>query len=108
MQTGPRFAQAGSFEFEYGSKWKALYDMKKQKLESLEREMKLEEDKLIAQMEFARYEHETEMLKNQLRQREQQRDHQKSQWEESERRMSEMMKEEAERRNRQGFFKNNK
>ena len=56
----------GSFEFEYGAKWKALYDMKKQKLESLEREMKLEEDKLVAQMEFARYEHETEMLKNQL------------------------------------------
>ena len=36
----------GSFEFEYGAKWKALYDMKKQKLESLEREMKLEEDNL--------------------------------------------------------------
>ena len=29
--------------------------MKKQKLEALEREMKLEEDKLIAQMEYARY-----------------------------------------------------
>jgi len=28
--------------------------MKKQKLEALEREMKLEEDKLIAQMEYAR------------------------------------------------------
>ena len=47
FQTGPRFANGGSFEFEYGSKWKALYDMKKQKLESLEREMKLEEEKLI-------------------------------------------------------------
>jgi hypothetical protein len=29
--------------------------MKKQKLEALEREMKLEEDKLIAQMEYARF-----------------------------------------------------
>jgi hypothetical protein len=35
--------------------WKQLYEMKKQKLEALEREMKLEEDKLIAQMEYARY-----------------------------------------------------
>merc|ERR1712001_24066 len=30
-EIGPRFANPGSFEFEYGSKWKALYDMKKQK-----------------------------------------------------------------------------
>ena len=53
--------------------------MKKQKLESLDREMKLEEDKLIAQMEFARYEHETESLREQLRSREQQREQQKMQ-----------------------------
>ena len=65
-QVGPRFAENGSFEFEYGEKWKQLYEMKKQKLEALEREMKIEEDKLIAQMEFARYEHETEKLKQQL------------------------------------------
>merc|ERR1711981_536629 len=100
-EIGPRFANPGSFEFEYGSKWKALYDMKKQKLEALDREMKLEEDKLVAQMEFARYEHETEMLKNQLRQREQQRDRQKAEWEERERQMSEMMSAEAERRKRE-------
>ena len=77
-QVGPRFANAGSFEFEYGAKWKAIYDMKKQKLEALEREMKLEEDKLVAQMEFARYEHETESLRNQLRQREAEREMQKN------------------------------
>lgn len=100
-EIGPRFAGVGSFEFEYGAKWKALYDMKKQKLESLEREMKLEEDKLVAQMEFARYEHETDMLKNQLRQREQQRDRQKEEWEARERQMSEMMGQEAERRKRE-------
>jgi len=100
-ETGPRFANGGSFEFEYGSKWKALYDMKKQKLESLEREMKLEEEKLIAQMEFARYEHETDLLKNQLRQREQQRDQQKQQWESKELQMQEQMKQEQERRSRE-------
>merc|ERR1719341_2033074 len=72
-ESGPRFADNGSFEYEYGEKWKQLYEMKKQKLEALEREMKLEEDKLIAQMEFARYEHETETLKVQLQQREEMR-----------------------------------
>jgi len=97
-ETGPRFAQGSSFEFEYGSKWKALYEMKKQKLEALEREMKLEEDKLVAQMEYARYEHETEHLRDQLRQREANREQQKSAWEMKERQMEEMMKREQERR----------
>lgn len=97
-EIGPRFAQGSSFEFEYGSKWKALYDMKKQKLEALEREMKLEEDKLIAQMEYARYEHETEHLRDQLRQREANREQQKSAWEMKERQMEEMMRKEQERR----------
>ena len=48
-ETGPRFAAHGSFEFEYGQKWKALYEMKRARVEALDREMKLEEDKLIAQ-----------------------------------------------------------
>merc|ERR1712203_840918 len=97
-EIGPRFANPGSFEFEYGSKWKALYDMKKQKLEALDREMKLEEDKLVAQMEYARYEHETESLRNQLRQRESARDSQKSAWEMKERQMEDMLKREQDRR----------
>lgn len=35
----------------------------KQKKDAIERELKIEEDKLISQMEYARYEHETEMLR---------------------------------------------
>merc|ERR1712150_294520 len=30
-ETGPRFAVPGTFEFEYGTKWKGLYELKKQK-----------------------------------------------------------------------------
>ena len=75
--------------------------MKKQKLEALEREMKLEEDKLIAQMEYARYEHETETLREQLRQREASREQQKSVWENKERQMEEMLKQEHDRRRRE-------
>merc|ERR1712226_164976 len=37
-EVGPRFAMDGSFEYEYGMKWKQLYDMKRQKLEALERD----------------------------------------------------------------------
>ena len=95
---GPRFAENGSFEFEYGEKWKQLYEMKKQKLEALDREMKLEEDKLIAQMEFARYEHETEKLKVQLQEREEARDRNKNMWQQREQEMSKMFEMEQQRR----------
>lgn len=98
-EVGPRFAAEGSFEYEYGMKWKQLYEMKKQKLEALEREMKLEEDKLIAQMEYARYEHETETLKRQLEQREAQREQTKNMWEQREAEMGQMFEMEQKRRN---------
>lgn len=62
-EVGPRFAQIGSFEHEYGTRWKQLHELYKQKEEALKREMVMEEEKLEAQMEFARYEHETEVLR---------------------------------------------
>ena len=63
FQVGPRFASPGSFEYEYGTRWKQLHELYKQKEEALQREMKMEEEKLEAQMEYARYEHETEILR---------------------------------------------
>ena len=42
-------------------------------------------------MEFARYEHETERLRNQLRMREANRDQAKSNWEQKEKHMQAMM-----------------
>lgn len=53
-QVGPRFATVNSFEFEYGSRWKQLHELFKQKEEALQRELKMEEEKLEAQMEYAR------------------------------------------------------
>jgi len=94
-EVGPRFAEQGSFEAEYGEKWKQLYEMKKQKLEALDREMKLEEDKLIAQMEYARYEHETEHLRRQLAAREQGMDHNRTIFQQKEMEMSQMFEAEA-------------
>lgn len=62
-EVGPRFALPGSFEHEYGTRWKQLHELYKQKEDALKREMAMEEEKLEAQMEFARYEHETELLR---------------------------------------------
>lgn len=67
---GPRFADVGSFEHEYGTRWKQVHELYKQKYEALKKDMELEEEKLEAQMEYARYEHETEMLREKLRFRE--------------------------------------
>lgn len=84
-QYGPRFAEEGSFENEYGSRWKNLHELYKTKFDALKREMLADEEKLEAQMEFARYEHETEMLREQLRAREMDRDQRKTEWEMKER-----------------------
>jgi len=89
-EIGPRFADFGSFEFEYGQKWKQLYELKKQKIEALDVEMRLEEDKLVAQMEYARYEHETEMLRQTLDQREKTREMTKAMMEKREEEMNNM------------------
>ena len=63
IQTGPRFAKPGSFEYEFGTRWKQIHELYKQKEEALKREMKLEEEKLEAQLQYAKYEHETELLR---------------------------------------------
>lgn len=88
-QQGPHFADQGSFEHEYGQRWKQMHDLFKQKADALKREMEMEEEKLEAQMEYARYEHETEQLREQLRMREQDSDRQKAEWEMKERMASE-------------------
>lgn len=60
---GPRFAEPNSFEHQYGTRWKQLLEQYKQKHDALRKELQREEEKLEAQMEFARFEHETEMLR---------------------------------------------
>ncbi|CAK1540441.1 unnamed protein product [Leptosia nina] len=84
-EVGPRFSESGSFEHEYGTRWKQLHELHRQKEEALKKELAAEEEKLEAQMEFAKYEHETELLREQLRQREQDRERQKRSWEMAER-----------------------
>ncbi|XP_017768241.1 PREDICTED: hrp65 protein-like [Nicrophorus vespilloides] len=78
---GPRFAKHDSFEHEYGLRWKNLYEMYNQKVDNLKKELQIDQEKLVAQMELARYEHETAMLRDQLRAREMDMDRQKKEWE---------------------------
>ncbi|CAG0912861.1 unnamed protein product [Notodromas monacha] len=66
----PRFAELESFEFEYGQRWKALYDLEKQKIEAVKAEMRFEKEKLESQMDFAKQDAEINLLRKQLRQRE--------------------------------------
>ncbi|KAJ8983887.1 hypothetical protein NQ317_000923 [Molorchus minor] len=88
-EVGPRFALPGSFENEYGMRWKQLFDLHSQKEEALKKELDLEKEKLEAQMEYAKYEHETEVLRDQLRARELDKERQKREWEMKERQVEE-------------------
>lgn len=69
-EVGPRFAEPGSFEHEYASRWKQLYELEKQKREALENEIQEARKMLQEQHEYARVEHQTKLLRNQLREME--------------------------------------
>lgn len=100
-----------------------MLELYKQKMDAVERELKIEEDKLVSQMEYARYEHETELLRErkqwllsfidnmtthnaiklfvELRLREQDRERQKRDWELKERQHEESRLREEETLRRQ-------
>ncbi|CAH0562732.1 unnamed protein product [Brassicogethes aeneus] len=100
-EVGPRFAVQGSFEHEYGTRWKQLHDLYSQKEQALQKELEMEKEKLEAQMEYAKYEHETELLREQLRAREMDRDRQKREWEMKERQAEEQRQRNEEQMRRQ-------
>ncbi|XP_053214759.1 paraspeckle component 1-like isoform X1 [Panonychus citri] len=66
-EVGPRFAQPGTFEYEFAMRWKHLFDIEKQKRERLEAEIREDRQLLQEQMEYSRVEHQTNMLREQLR-----------------------------------------
>lgn len=59
----PRFAQPGTFEFEYASRWKALDEMEKQQREQVDRNIKEAKEKLEAELESAKHEHQLMMMR---------------------------------------------
>ncbi|XP_010772996.1 non-POU domain-containing octamer-binding protein [Notothenia coriiceps] len=62
----PRFAQPGSFEFEYAMRWKALMEMEKQQYEMVDRNMKEAQEKLEVEMDAARHEHQVMLMRQDL------------------------------------------
>ncbi|KAB1267423.1 Paraspeckle component 1 [Camelus dromedarius] len=65
----PRFAQPGTFEFEYASRWKALDEMEKQQREQVDRNIREAKEKLEAEMEAARHEHQLMLMRQDLMRR---------------------------------------
>ncbi|RXG67245.1 Hrp65 protein [Armadillidium vulgare] len=99
-QQGPRFAAPGSFEYEYGLKWKQLYELFDKKKEMLEKELQDEKKKLEEQIEYAKYQHETELLREQLRKREEMNQRQKEDFEQRQRDWEEHRRQEEDRQRR--------
>ncbi|XP_060928391.1 non-POU domain-containing octamer-binding protein [Limanda limanda] len=62
----PRFAQPGSFEFEYAMRWKALMEMEKQQYDMVDRNMKEAQEKLEVEMDAARHEHQVMLMRQDL------------------------------------------
>ncbi|KAK8390428.1 hypothetical protein O3P69_010246 [Scylla paramamosain] len=68
---GPRFADRDSFEYEYGVRWKRLYEMYKEKKMLLESDLQAEVEQLERRLAIVKHEHETEKLRQELIAREQ-------------------------------------
>ncbi|XP_061907156.1 non-POU domain-containing octamer-binding protein [Entelurus aequoreus] len=62
----PRFAQPGTFEYEYAMRWKALMEMEKQQFEMVDRNMKEAQEKLEQEMGAARHEHQVMLMRQDL------------------------------------------
>ncbi|RWS28147.1 splicing factor: proline- and glutamine-rich-like protein [Leptotrombidium deliense] len=71
-EVGPRFAEPGTFEHDFAMRWKQLFELEKQKRERLEIEIQEARNMLQEQMEYSRVEHQTKVLREQLRQMEEQ------------------------------------
>jgi len=73
-EIGPRFAEPGTFEHEYSVRWMKLIELEKQKRDNLEVEINEARKSLEEQLEYSRVEHQTKMLREQLREMEQRAD----------------------------------
>uniref|UniRef100_A0A3Q3EIA2 Paraspeckle component 1 n=1 Tax=Labrus bergylta TaxID=56723 RepID=A0A3Q3EIA2_9LABR len=65
----PHFAQPGTFEFEYSSRWKALHEMDKQQRDVVARNIREAKEKLEAELESAKHEHQLMLMRHDLMRR---------------------------------------
>ncbi|XP_074639998.1 protein no-on-transient A-like isoform X2 [Tubulanus polymorphus] len=69
----PRFANTKSFEYEFGLRWKQLYEMEQKEKERLQKEMEDAVDKLEMEMSNAVHEQQANLLRQELQRLEEQR-----------------------------------
>jgi len=69
-EAGPRFADPLSFEYDFGCRFKQLYEIEREKRARLENEINEARHALMGQLEHQRMEHEKKMLKEKLKQME--------------------------------------
>ncbi|XP_072322032.1 paraspeckle component 1 isoform X2 [Eucyclogobius newberryi] len=65
----PRFAQPGTFEFEYASRWRALEEMEKLQKEQVAKNIREAKDKLEQELEAAKHEHQLMLMRQDLMRR---------------------------------------
>uniref|UniRef100_A0A8C2WLQ1 Paraspeckle component 1 n=1 Tax=Cyclopterus lumpus TaxID=8103 RepID=A0A8C2WLQ1_CYCLU len=65
----PHFAQPGTFDFEYSSRWKALHEMEKQQKEQVDKNIREAKEKLEAELESAKHEHQLMLMRQDLMRR---------------------------------------
>lgn len=98
----PRFAQHGSFEFEYSQRWKSLDEMEKQQRQQVEKNMKEAREKLESEMDDAYHEHQANLLRQDLmRRQEELRRMEEMHNQEMQKRKEMQLRQEEERRRRE-------
>lgn len=71
-ELGPRTALPGSFEYDFGLKWKRLYEMEGQKKDQLDYDNQRCRQALEEQLDYYAYEYEAKMLREKLKMMEEQ------------------------------------
>ncbi|XP_026157263.1 paraspeckle component 1 isoform X5 [Mastacembelus armatus] len=100
------FAQPGTFEFEYASRWKALDEMEKQQREQVDRNIKEAKERLEAELESAKHEHQLMLMRQDLmRRQEELRRLEELRNQELQRRKQIEMRHEEERRRREEMMR---
>ncbi|XP_072276428.1 splicing factor, proline- and glutamine-rich isoform X2 [Pyxicephalus adspersus] len=98
----PRFAQHGTFEYEYSQRWKSLDEMEKQQRQQVEKNMKEAREKLESEMEDAYHEHQANLLRQDLlRRQEELRRMEELHNQEMQKRKEMQLRQEEERRRRE-------
>ncbi|XP_071956199.1 uncharacterized protein [Antedon mediterranea] len=97
----PRFAPPTSFEFEWGLRWKEIFELEKSQREQLEKQFEERREKLESEMDGARYEHQTIMMRQDLQRRQEELRRMEENFKEIEQRRQEEFRQRSEMRSQE-------